>query len=76
MLEIVVKCVKDIPNGVYLTGYFSNYPTQELFDALFALMDRHDLRPPIRAEFAIDSLPAALAQQDRGSGGKIVIVHD
>ena len=21
--------IKDIPNGVYLTGFFSNYPTQQ-----------------------------------------------
>jgi len=67
--------IKDIPNGVYLTGYFSNYPTQELFDALFAFMLRHGLRPSVGAEFAFEDLPAALAKQDGGSGGKIVIVH-
>ncbi len=30
--------IKDIPNGVYLTGYFSNYPTQELVDGIFAFI--------------------------------------
>ena len=67
--------IKDIPNGVYLTGYFSNYPTQELFDALFAYMQGHGLRPIFNSEFAFDDLPVALARQDAGSGGKIVIVH-
>ena len=65
--------IKDIPNGVYLTGYFSNYPTQELFDALFAFMQRHNLRPAIEARFAFEDLPAALELQDAGSGGKLVI---
>lgn len=67
--------IKDIPNGVYLTGYFSNYPTQELFDALFAFMQSHGQRPLHGSEFAFESLPAALERQDAGSGGKIVVVH-
>lgn len=67
--------IKDIPNGVYLTGYFSNYPTQELFDALFAFMGDHTLRPLYNTAFPFTDLPAALAQQDTGTGGKIVIVH-
>ncbi|MCR4871381.1 MAG: zinc-binding dehydrogenase [Atopobiaceae bacterium] len=67
--------IKDIPNGVYLTGFFSNYPTQDLFDALFSFMERHVLRPIVNSVYAFDDLPAALAQQDAGSGGKIVVVH-
>lgn len=27
--------IKDIPNGVYLTGFFSNYPTQKIMDGIF-----------------------------------------
>ena len=67
--------IKDIPNGVYLTGFFSNYPTQELFNALFTYMVHHGLRPLVGSVFSFDDLPAALAQQDSGSGGKIVVVH-
>ena len=67
--------IKDIPNGVYLTGYFSNYPTQELFDALFAFMNSHGLVPLYDGEYAFENLPAALARQDAGSGGKLVVVN-
>ncbi len=67
--------IKDIPNGVYLTGFFSNFPTQELFDALFSFMERHELQPIVNSVYAFDDLPAALEQQDAGSGGKIVVVH-
>ena len=28
--------IKDIPNGVYLTGFFSNYPTQQVMDNIFS----------------------------------------
>ena len=67
--------IKDIPNGVYLTGYFSNYPTQDTFDAMFAFMDERGLRPIYSSVFAFDDLPAALALQDIGSGGKIIVAH-
>ena len=67
--------IKDIPNGVYLTGYFSNYPTQELFDALFGFMASRSLKPIYNEEYAFDDLPAALARQDAGTGGKLVVVH-
>ena len=67
--------IKDIPNGVYLAGFFSNYPTQELFDALFGFMADHGLKPIYNEEYMFDDLPAALARQDTGAGGKIVIVH-
>lgn len=68
--------IKDIPNGVYLTGYFSNYPTQELFDALFSFMSARGLKPLYQEEFAFADLPAALERQDAGSGGKMVVVNE
>ena len=67
--------ITEIPNGVYLTGFYSNYPDQDLFDALFAYMQRHGLRPLYNSEYAFGDLSAALARQDAGSGGKIVVVH-
>ena len=33
--------IKDIPNGVYLTGFFSNYPTQKMIQEIFSFMDEH-----------------------------------
>ena len=67
--------IKDIPNGVYLTGYFSNYPTQDIYDALFAFMSERRLRPIYGSTFSFYDLPAALSLQDAGSGGKIVVVN-
>ena len=37
--------IKDIPNGVYLTGFFSNYPTQQVIDEIFAFLNEKKLVP-------------------------------
>ena len=37
--------IKDIPNGVYLTGFFSNYPTQEIMDDIFGILTTYKLTP-------------------------------
>ena len=66
--------IKDIPNGVCLTGFFSNYPSQELFDGLFAFMADHALKPLYLQEYAFDDLREALVHQDAGTGGKLVVV--
>ena len=33
--------IKDIPNGVYLTGFFSNYPTQQVMDEISVSSPAH-----------------------------------
>ncbi len=69
--------IKGIPNGCYLTGFFSNYPTQEAMDALFAFVANNGLQPYVAATFSFDHLPDALALQDAGGfGGKIVVTLD
>ena len=37
--------IKDIPNGVYLTGFFSNDPTQQIMDEIFAFLNKKNLVP-------------------------------
>ena len=34
--------IKEIPNGVYLTGFFSNTPTQKIIDKIFELANLRD----------------------------------
>ena len=69
--------IEGIPNGRYLTGFFSNYPTQEAMDDLFAFIASHGLKPYVAASFTFDRLPEALALQDRGGfQGKIVVTFD
>ncbi len=66
--------IKDIPNGVYLTGYFSNYPTQELVDSIFAFIREHDLHPTYARCFSFDDIREACIALDEGrANGKIVV---
>ena len=66
--------IKDIPNGVYLTGFFSNDPTQPVMDAIFAFLRSHRLKPHVGAAFDLACIAAACAAQDSGAvNGKIVV---
>jgi NADPH:quinone reductase-like Zn-dependent oxidoreductase len=66
--------IKDIPNDVYLTGFFSNTPTQAVVDALFAFLGHHNLTPLYGKAFSFDHIQEAIQAQDDGSvEGKIVV---
>lgn len=55
-----------IPNGCYLTGFYSNYPTQETMDEIYGFVAEHGIKPLIASTFDFDNLADALAFQDRG----------
>ena len=66
--------IKDIPNGVYLTGFFSNYPTQPVMDAIFSFLRNHRLTPHVGAVFDLAHIGDACGAQDSGTvNGKIVV---
>ena len=64
----------DIPNGVYLTGFFSNNPTQKVVEEIFNFMNENKLRPCVGKIFDFENLREALIAQDSGKvNGKIVV---
>lgn len=66
--------IKDIPNGVYLTGFFSNYPTQQVIDDIFAFLNEKRLVPVSGKVFEFENIRNAVTAQDEGSvNGKIVV---
>ena len=66
--------IKDIPNGVYLTGFFSNYPTQQVMDGIFTFLNEKKLIPVSGRVFDFEHILDAVKAQDEGSvNGKIVI---
>ena len=66
--------IKDIPNGVYLTGFFSNYPTQEIMDGIFRFLTVHKLTPCFGTVFDFANIrEAVLAQENKGVNGKIIV---
>lgn len=69
--------IKEIPNGVYLTGFYSNHPRQGDIDAMLAFMRDHGLRPRIGARFRFSDIAEACAALDGGGvDGKIVVMMD
>lgn len=66
--------IKSIPNGVYLTGFHSNWPTQETMDEIFSFMESHALFPHIGASFDFADISEACTALDGGGvNGKIVV---
>lgn len=66
--------IKDIPNGVYLTGFFSNYPTQRSMDEIFAFLKEKKLVPVSGKVFDFENIRDAVTAQDEGKvNGKIVV---
>jgi NADPH:quinone reductase-like Zn-dependent oxidoreductase len=66
--------IKDIPNGVYLTGFFSNYPSQEIVDDMIGFLEEKKLVPVYGKVFPLEQIREAVLAQDTGAvNGKIVV---
>lgn len=66
--------IKFIPNGVYLSGFYSNAPTQEVMDDIFSFIREHHLRPCVGAEYNFSEIKEACVALDSGKiNGKIVV---
>lgn len=66
--------IKDIPNGVYLTGFFSNYPTQQIIDDIFNFINNKNIVPDFVNVFDFENIKDAITAQDTGTvNGKIVV---
>ena len=63
-----------IPNGRYLTGFYSNTPTQKIVDEIFEFIGEHNLKPRIGKIFNFENIrEACLAQDNHSVTGKIVV---
>ena len=66
--------IKYIPNGVFLTGFFSNFPTQEIIDSLFRLINEQRVKPLYAKVFRLDEIVEAhMLLEKGGAGGKIIL---
>ena len=66
--------IKDIPNGVYLTGFYSNTPSPAVIQDIFAFLAQHDLHPRIGASYDFAHIQDACVALDEGMvNGKIVV---
>lgn len=66
--------IKMIPNGVYLTGFHSNWPAKEAMEEIFTFLGRNGLEPCIGAVYDFLNIREACMALDSGKvNGKIVV---
>ncbi len=66
--------IKYVPAGVWLTGFHSNYPTQEDMDNIFSLIKKHHIQPQYDKVFTLDQIVEAHTLLEKGgAGGKIIL---
>ena len=66
--------IKEMPAGVYLTGFYSNSPSQEQIDGMMSLIEKGRIRPVIAECFPLGRISDAhLLAEQRGQIGKIVV---
>ncbi len=69
--------IKEVPTGVYLTGFYSNNPTQEQIDGMMRLIEKGHIHPVIAQTFPLSRIADAhLLAEQRGQIGKIVVIPD
>jgi len=66
--------IKNIPNGVYLSSFYSNYPSQEIMDEIFRIIEKYHIEPVIGQLLPFDEIATAHElMEDNKANGKIVI---
>ena len=69
--------IKYIPNGVFLTGFYSNFPTYQSINGLFDLINKVQLKPLYAKVFTLDQIAEAHTLLEKGgAGGKIILKID
>ncbi len=66
--------IKYIPNGVFLTGFFSNFPTRKAINYLLLLIRKAHIQPLYSKVFTLDEIVEAHTLLEQGgAGGKIIL---
>ena len=66
--------IKDLPSGVYLTGFSSNSPSQAVIDDIFEHIHKHNLHPVISKVFSLDEIGQAhTLMENNTANGKVIV---
>jgi NADPH:quinone reductase-like Zn-dependent oxidoreductase len=69
--------IKEIPNGCYLTGFYSNYPTQEVIDEMMSFIEDYSIIPEIGQVYSFDNIKKYSEDLETGhTNGKGIVVVD
>lgn len=66
--------IADIPNQVYLTGFHSNFPTQEKINKLFKIINKYKIKPHIDKIYQFKDIQKAHSDLENhiGTGKKVI----
>lgn len=68
---------KFIPNGVFLSEFYSNYPTQEIIDDMFGVIRKNGIKPLYTKVFKLEDIVEAHTLLEKGgAGGKMILELD
>lgn len=69
--------IKEIPNGIYLTSFYSNYPTQEKIDEIFNLIQQYKIQPIIGKVYSFEEIREVHKnmEEHKVTGKNVVIVE-
>lgn len=69
--------IKYIPNGVFLSGFFSNFPTQKTITSLFKLIHKSGIKPLYSKVLRLEEVSEAhTLLENGGAGGKIILTME
>jgi NADPH:quinone reductase-like Zn-dependent oxidoreductase len=69
--------IKEIPNGCYLTGFYSNFPTQQVIDEMMHFIDDYSIIPEIGKIYSFDNVQQYSSDLEIGNtNGKGIVVVD
>ena len=69
--------IKDIPNGCYLTGFYSNYPNQETIDKIMTFIEEHNIIPEIGKVYSFMDVKTYCQDLEEGhTNGKGIVLVD
>lgn len=67
--------IKDIPNGKFLSSFFSNYPSEEIIDEISDFILKYDIKPKISKVFnSLENISDAhILMESNKAEGKIIV---
>jgi NADPH:quinone reductase-like Zn-dependent oxidoreductase len=69
--------IKEIPNGCYLTGFYSNYPTQQIIDEMMMFINDYSIIPEIGKVYLFDNVKQYSKDLEEGkTNGKGIVIVD
>ena len=69
--------IKEIPNGCYLTGFYSNYPTQEIIDEMMSFINDYEIIPEIGKVYDFFNVQEYSYDLENGkTNGKGIVIVD